>query len=94
MNSGEAEARALSAGLVFRSIPFAGPPGPEQVEATAKAIQELPGPILAYCRSGTRSVTAWAHAQAKLGAKSADEIIEAARGAGYDLSGQKAALSR
>lgn len=94
MSAGEAEARALAAGLVFRSIPFSGPPGPDQVEATAKVLKDLPGPVLAYCRTGTRSITVWAHAQARSGAPSADEIVELARGAGYDLSSQRGALGR
>ena len=42
------------------------------------------GPVLAYCRSGTRSATAWALGQA--GDRPADEILTAGRNAGYDLS--------
>ncbi|WP_417278506.1 beta-lactamase hydrolase domain-containing protein [Celeribacter sp.] len=29
--------------------------------AFARAIEEMPKPILAYCRSGTRSATLWSH---------------------------------
>ena len=41
------------------------------------------GPVFAYCRTGTRSATAWALAQA--GRLSVDEIISIAAKAGYDL---------
>jgi uncharacterized protein (TIGR01244 family) len=89
----QARAGAAAAGLTYRAIPFAGAPGPGQIEATEKALAELPGPVLAYCRSGTRSVTAWALAQARAGTLGADEIITLARGAGYDLAGLKGALT-
>ena len=72
------------------AIPFAGPPTPAQVDATREALATAKGPVLAYCRSGTRSITAWALAQA--GQKRADEILAAARHAGYDLSSLKPAL--
>lgn len=41
-------------------------------------------PILAYCRTGTRSATLWALSQA--GVRSTEEIIIRAANAGYDLS--------
>ena len=73
---------AEAAGLTYVHAPFAGQPTPEAVEAAAKAS----GKTLAYCRSGTRSTNAWALSQAKNGAMSADAIIAAAAGAGYNLS--------
>lgn len=78
---------AEAAGLTYVHAPFVGQPTPEAVEAVAKAA----GPTIAYCRSGTRSVTAWALSEAKNG-QSADGIVEAAAGAGYNLSGLKDAL--
>lgn len=86
--SKEAEAAAKAAGLTYVHAPFAGQPTPEAVQAAAKAA----GKTLAYCRSGTRSVTAWALAQAQNGRMSAEEIIQAASGAGYNLSALKDAL--
>jgi uncharacterized protein (TIGR01244 family) len=48
---------ALAAGLEHKTIPVSGSTGasPENVEATIAALDELPRPILAYCRSGARS---------------------------------------
>ena len=88
----DAQAAAAAAGLHYRAIPVRGAPGPAEVEATVAALASLPGPVLAYCRSGTRSVTAWALAQAQSGA-SADEVIAQARDAGYDLNALRAAFA-
>ena len=50
------EAAALAAGLEYRFLPVAsGYQAPEEIAAFAQLLQELPRPILAFCRSGTRS---------------------------------------
>lgn len=79
---------AEAAGLTYVHAPFVGQATPAAVDAAAKSA----GKTIAYCRSGTRSVTAWALAQAKSGTMSADEILQAASGAGYNLSALKDAL--
>ena len=85
-SSAMAEA-AAAAGLGYVHIPFAGPPGPGQVEAVRAAVQAADGPVLAFCRSGTRSITVWAQGQAKGGERSRAELTQLGRQAGYDLSG-------
>jgi sulfide:quinone oxidoreductase len=90
----EIEAAARAASITFVRNPIAGPPPLAAVDRTAQAMAESPGPILAYCRSGTRSATLWAMAAARAGKLSAAEIVAAARAAGYDLSGQAEALER
>lgn len=82
----EIETAAESAGLEARYLPVA----PSRVsdadaEAFAALLAELPGPVLAYCRSGTRSATLWALAEA--GRRPVPEILGVARNAGYDLGG-------
>ena len=94
LESGEAEAAARAAGLVYLALPFQGSPTGAVVDETVRLLAAAPGPVLAYCRTGTRSVTAWAMAQAKLGALGVDEIVARAREAGYDLSGLAGALGR
>jgi uncharacterized protein (TIGR01244 family) len=42
------------------------------------------GPVLAFCRSGTRSITAWALGEAASGRDRA-ELVRLAAAAGYDL---------
>jgi uncharacterized protein (TIGR01244 family) len=49
------------------------------------AIEEAGGPVLAYCRSGTRSTLLWALAQAAQG-HDPDTIASEAAGAGYDVA--------
>jgi uncharacterized protein (TIGR01244 family) len=83
----EIGAAAAAAGLTYTHIPFSGPPGPAQVEAVRQAVDAAEGPVLAYCRSGTRSITAWAIGQAMSGAMSRGELVSLGRTAGYDLSG-------
>ena len=79
------QAAAAAAGLDYHYIPL-GRDGvsPEMVEQTRSVLEGSAGPVLCYCRSGTRSTTLWALSQA--GTMPADEIVEAAAGAGYDMS--------
>lgn len=88
----EIRAAAQAAGLDYRAIPFAGSPPPGAVAATAELLETATGPVLAYCRTGTRSIMAWAMAQALAGVKSPDELVALAAKAGYDLTGTRAAL--
>jgi uncharacterized protein (TIGR01244 family) len=78
-------AAAKAAGLDYRYIPL-GRDGvnPQMVEDTKAALEGSPGPVFCYCRSGTRSTTLWALSQA--GKLPAQEIVEAAAHAGYDMS--------
>jgi uncharacterized protein (TIGR01244 family) len=85
--SGEIEAAAAAAGLAYFHIPVRGGPTPEQVETTARIMQDVAKPVLAFCRSGTRSIVTWSLAQAATGAKSREELVGLGRAAGYDLSG-------
>ena len=48
------------------------------------ALNELQGPVLAFCRTGMRAAQLWA--LANVGSLGADEIVDTARSAGYDLS--------
>ena len=52
-------------------------------ETFGKLLDELPKPVLVYCRSGMRSTALWALSQA--GTLPVEDIVEAAAMAGYDL---------
>jgi uncharacterized protein (TIGR01244 family) len=93
-SAAEAKAAAEAAGLAFHAIAFTGAPPPAVVAATAELLEQAHGPVLAYCRTGTRSITAWAMAQALTGAHAPDALVALARQAGYDLSGAREALVR
>ena len=84
--SAEMEKAARAAGLDYVHIPFAGRPTPEQARAVLEAAEAADGPVLAFCRSGTRSITAWSLGQAQAGRRPASELIALAADAGYDLS--------
>ncbi len=57
----------------------------------AAALEAADGPILAFCRSGTRSTFLWALASASLG-KDGEALIAKAANAGYDISPIRHAL--
>ncbi len=47
---------AEAADLIFRHVPFvSGQMTDEDVQKMAEALDEIPGPVFAYCRSGARS---------------------------------------
>jgi uncharacterized protein (TIGR01244 family) len=79
------QAAAEAAGLAYHFIPL-GREGvsPEMVEEEKAVLEGSAGPVFCYCRSGTRSTTLWALAQA--GKMPAQEIVTAAAHAGYDMS--------
>lgn len=81
------EAAAREAGLAYFHIPVRGFPTPEQVETTGRILAQTQGPVLAYCRSGNRSIVTWSLGEALSGARTREELVEAGRQAGYDLSG-------
>lgn len=86
-SSAEIEAAAKAAGLAYAYVPVRGGPGPDQVAAVREVVETAEGPILAYCRSGTRSIITWSIGQAQSGARERGELVGLGRQAGYDLSG-------
>jgi len=91
--SADIEAAAKAAGLSYAFIPVDQRGISEaHLDAFDKAIEEAGGgDVLAYCRSGTRSITVRSYAAARAG-EPVDEIIAQAAKAGYDLAGHKPAL--
>ena len=82
----EIEAEAQKHGLAVRYIPIvAGVVSDADAAAFGAALEELPSPTLAYCRTGTRSATLWSLAMAKT--KPLPEILNATKSAGYDMAG-------
>ena len=50
------EAAALAAGLEYRFLPVdGGYQSPQEAAALARLLEELPRPVLLFCRSGARS---------------------------------------
>jgi uncharacterized protein (TIGR01244 family) len=86
-SSDEMAAAAAAAGIAYAHIPVRGGPTPDQVEAERQLLETAEGPVLAFCRSGTRSIVTWSIGQLQSGARERGELIGLGRAAGYDLSG-------
>ena len=78
-------------GLAYTAIPISGGFSHEQIDAMRAALDAAKGPVLAFCRTGTRSTNLWALAEAKAGGD-ADTIVAKAAAAGYDLAGLRPTL--
>lgn len=81
----EIEAAAAAAGLRYVAIPVSSGFSMEQVVAMRDALALADGPVLAFCRSGTRSTNLWSLARASMG-DAPDSLIAKAAAQGYDLS--------
>lgn len=91
--SSQMESAARAAGLDYRFVPVvSGQMMRENVDDFAATLAEADGPVLAFCRSGTRSTTLWALSQA--GKLPAEAIIGQAAEAGYDMSPFREALEQ
>lgn len=88
----EIEAAAKSAGISYIAIPVTHAGFSQtQVNAMADALAAADGPVLAYCRSGTRSTLLWALAEASKGANP-DTLAAQAADAGYDITPVRGAV--
>lgn len=85
--SAEIEAAAKAAGLTYVHIPVRGGPTPDQVAEQRSFLASAPAPVLAFCRSGTRSIVTWSLGEAMSGARPRQELVKLGADAGYDLSG-------
>ncbi|WP_292311419.1 bifunctional protein tyrosine phosphatase family protein/NAD(P)/FAD-dependent oxidoreductase [Marivivens sp.] len=82
----EIDTAAKAAGLETLYLPIVS--GKVEDADAAKfgdALDALPGPVLAYCRTGTRSATLWSLSQAK--SLPVSDILAATKSAGYDMGG-------
>ncbi|MEE1876847.1 TIGR01244 family sulfur transferase [Altererythrobacter litoralis] len=78
-------AAAESAGLAFHHIPVSGGQFPDAaIDAFRSVRQAADGPVMAYCRTGTRSITLETLANPE--GRSASDRLGLASAAGYDLS--------
>ncbi|MFS8185030.1 TIGR01244 family sulfur transferase [Pseudovibrio denitrificans] len=82
----EIEAAAKKLGLETRYLPvISGKVSDEDADAFGKAMNEIPRPVLAYCRTGTRCATLWSLSQAET--MTVADILAATKSAGYDMAG-------
>ncbi len=92
--SADIEAAAKAAGIAFVHIPVDRTGiSPHHTTAFESAMNDAEdGPVLAFCRSGTRSILVRSYAEARFG-KPVDLIISEAAEAGYDISGHEPAMT-
>jgi sulfide:quinone oxidoreductase len=84
-------AAAQAAGLAYHHQPVtSGGLTVDDVLHFRELLATAEGPVLAFCRSGTRCANLWALAQA--GNCNPDEVIAAAANAGYDVRGLRQIL--
>lgn len=89
--SAEIAAAAAACGMSYRHIPVRAAAIAEQdVERFAAALAAADGPVLAFCRTGTRAAMLWALSQA--GRVASDELIHTAAHHGYDIGALKSRL--
>lgn len=62
-----------------------GKVGDADAIAFGELLEKLPKPVLAYCRTGTRSTTLWALAEGARG-RPLPDILAATKAAGYDMA--------
>jgi sulfide:quinone oxidoreductase len=81
---GDIEAVVKAHGLVWRSQPVhSGAVTIADAQEFGAMLAELPKPVLAYCRSGTRCAILWSLSEA--GKRSLAEIVSLADAACYDV---------
>jgi len=83
-NRAEAEAH----GLNYTHIPIVpGQISEEQVRKFQKALEESEGPVIAHCKTGTRSATLFAIGEVMDGRMSRTDVTQLGRKVGVDLTG-------
>jgi uncharacterized protein (TIGR01244 family) len=91
-----AEARRLAEafGITYHHIPItAATLSRADVDAFAATLRDAPAPVVAHCRSGTRSALLWALSRMREGAEPLALVAEAARH-GIDIAGLPAVAAR
>ena len=82
----EIEKAAQEAGIEARYVPVVtGKVSDDDAVAFGAALKDIPRPVLAYCRTGTRCATLWSFNEASK--RPMPEILAATKAAGYDMNG-------
>jgi len=82
---GDIEAAVKALGMAWRMQPVrSGGVTQADADAFGTLMAELPKPVLAYCRSGTRCTALWCLSEA--GKRPLPDILARARSAGYDMA--------
>jgi len=94
LSAADARRLAEAHGLVYHHIPItAATLSRADVDAFAAALRDAPTPVVAHCRSGTRSTLLWALVRMREGADALALVAEAARH-GIDIASLPAVAAR
>ena len=88
----EIRAAGEAAGLRVAHLPVvSGQITDKDVAAFGHLLADLPGPVLAFCKSGTRAATLWTRAEA--GKRPVADLLARTEGAGYDMTATVAQIA-
>ena len=94
LQAAEARRIAEAHGLAYHHIPItAATLSRADVDAFAATLRDAPAPVVAHCRSGTRSTLLWALSRMREGADPLALVAEAARH-GIDIASLPAVAAR
>ena len=94
LSAADARRLAEAHGLVYHHIPItAATLSRADVDAFAAALRDAPTPVVAHCRTGTRSTLLWALVRMREGADALALVAEAARH-GIDIANLPAVAAR
>ena len=89
-DSASEEAAARQHGMDYRQIPIrSGAIGADDIEAFQAAIADMPGPVLAHCRSATRSLNLFAIGEVLAGRMRSADLGPLGERTGIDLTGAR-----
>lgn len=95
LTAAQAQKLAEENGLSYLHIPIAIQAiTPTDVEQFSNALKTNPRPILAHCKTGTRSCLLWAMTTAKDKTLTIDELMQCAAKGGYDLSNMRSLVEQ
>ena len=86
-------AAAQAAGLAYHHLPVTGATlGRPEIDAFRAHLRAAPGPVVAHCRSGARSLTLYVLAAVLDGRMERDAVLAFGKQHGFDLTGAVAWL--
>ena|SRR6185437_3567786 len=94
LDAGEARSLCAAHGIAYHHIPFVSATlSAAHIDAMAAALKGANGPVVAHCRSGTRSTMVWALTRMREGEDPAALVALGARN-GVDISALPALAAR
>lgn len=95
LSAAEAKAEAEQANMTYVHIPVkTGAIAASDAEAFERALRASPQPVVAHCKTGTRSYLLWGAGEVMHRKRDAGDIVTQAAASGYDLNSLPALVAR